>query len=301
MTTTRELGRITALAGAAAMLLGLPFSAKAEVGSVGSSEAGSAPHPYVMSVIEDADPISRVWAPLTAAGSAFVPINTSGFENGDGPPSVLYNPVSGLGMVAWAANSPTGFDVVLSVFRDGAWSAPEVLAGDVADELDPFLFVDPDDGSVHLVYWVDTLPRQVMHREAPADLSAWSDPVRVSQPGEEACRPAGVVHGGVVRVAYEAHNFGYGQTPRQIVLARREGAAFIPEIVAVSDYAGEIRPQPHVHAGRFWVDWIDADNEAAWIRLDASGTWEPARREPFNGALDREFLIRRAIQLKAVQ
>jgi hypothetical protein len=203
-------------------------------------------------------------------------------------------------MVAWASHKAAGYDVVLSVFQNGAWSDPQTLAGGPADELDPFLFLGPDN-SVHIVYWVNGTPRQVMHRQAPPDLSSWSDPERVSQPNEEACRPAGVFYNGVLRVAYEVHNFGFGNTPREVVLARREETGFVPEIVAITNYAGEVQPQPHVHAGKFWLDWMDADNEAAWVRLDSNGRWEPTRYEPFNGALEREFLVRRGIQLKAIQ
>ena len=228
-------------------------------------------------------------------------LNSEGHENGDGKPSILYNPVSELPVVAWSRNSVSGFDVVVSHFTGGAWTQPEVVAGSAADELDPTLALDPVTGTVHLFYWVDEATSMVMHRQAPANLSSWSVPVQVSDPGDAARRPSSVVHDGVLHVAYEVHNFGSGQTPRQVVLAHKEQGEFVPDVMAITYFTGKVRPEVHSASGRIWVDWIDAAGEMAWTRHDSQGQWEPARYEPNSSAQEREYLVRGAIRLKAIQ
>ena len=46
-----------------------------------------------------------------------------------------------------------------------------------------------------------------MHRQAPADLLSWSEPVQVSQPAEIAARPAAVFHDGALMLVYEVHPY----------------------------------------------------------------------------------------------
>lgn len=214
--------------------------------------------------------------------------------------------MSALPIVAWSRNSASGFRVVTSVFTNGAWTEPTLVAGAGGNELDPNVFLDAI-GNVHLVYWTDDgVTRKVVHRQAPPDLSTWSAPLQVSASNEAACRPTGVVHDGVVRVAYEVHVLGFGSVPRNVVLARLEAGAFVPEVIAVTNNDAEVFPEVHSHSGRFWVDWIDAhgatefQGEIAWLRLGTDGQWETARYESFPDRLQRDLLLRRAIQLKAL-
>ena len=261
---------------------------------------------YVLGSIEDGPtPFDRLWRRFSLPGGSRIVLNPNGEANGDGPPSILSNSTSGLIAVAWARNSANGFDVVLSRFENGAWTEPQVIAGSPANELDPHLVLGAD-GVVHLFYWVDGTTPQVLHTQAPADLSSWSSPVMVSQPGQPACRPAGVFWNGVLRVAHEVHDFGYGNSPRQVVLSRYEGGVFVPEIVAMTSHLGEVRPQVHSHAGQLWVDWVDAETtggsgEVAWTRLDAEGHWVPIQYEPYANYEEREYLVRGGVRMKAIQ
>lgn len=208
--------------------------------------------------------------------------------------------------MAWSRNSPQGFDVVVSVFTNGAWSTPSVVAGSSADELDPDVFLDPA-GHLHIVYWVnDGATQSAFHVEAPPTASGWSTPEMVSEPGEAACRPVGIVHGGALRVAYEVHAGGFGTSPRNVVLSRKDGSGFLPEVIAVTNNTSDVRAGVHSLSGALWVDWIDAhgptefDGEVAWMRLDANGSWESAHYEPFNNGLERDLTTRATIRLRAV-
>jgi hypothetical protein len=194
---------------------------------------------------------------------------------------------------------------VVSKFESGTWTAPQVVIGGSENELDPQFVLAPD-GSVHMFYWVDGTTPQVFHRVAPADLSSWSAPDLVSQPGEASLRPAGAFHNGVLRVAYEVHNFGSGNTPRQVVLARFENGAFIPEVVAMTNNLGDVRPQVHAHAGHLWVDWVDQEvtdgsGEVAWTRFSAQGQWQGIQYAPFANREERDYRVRGGVRLQAIE
>jgi hypothetical protein len=232
-------------------------------------------------------------------------LNPQGEANGDGLPTLLSNPATGLIAAAWARNSASGFDVVVSQLTGGSWSAPQVVVGSSSDELDPNLVLDPD-GSVHLFYWVEGPTRQVFEITAPADLSSWSSPVLVSQPTESACRPAGAFYNGVLHVAYEVHNFGNGNSPRQVVLARFESGTFTPEVIAMTNNLGDVYPQVHSLAGRLWVDWVDDEaedgsGEIAWTRMNAQGQWDAIRYDTFANYEQREFQVRSGVRIEVVQ
>lgn len=285
------------------------LDARSEVGiGGGTSPGGTALEggPLILGITEDPSPIPpTVWRKYFPEGVGRIALNPSGESNGDSTPSILVDPATGLVLVAWARNSATGFDVVFSRFAGGAWTDPQVLAGGPADELDPALVLGPD-GSIHVLYWVDDgATRTVMHRQAPSDLSAWSPAEPVSQSGESACRPSGVFHDGVLRVAYEVHTFGFGQTPRTVVLARSTASGFVPEVVAVTGNPGDVRPEVHSHAARLWVDWVDAQGagdsgEIGWTRLDAQGHWESIRYQSFGNGEQRDYLVRGAVRMQAI-
>lgn len=295
-------GRIRAMAGrwvVASGLLVLAGLARAEVGvSVGPDDGVQEAdlRLYVMRIVDDPDP----WPTVSAQPGNRVALNPEGSANGDGKPALLHNTVSGLPVVAWARSSPAGFDVVVSHFDGSAWTEPDVVAGAPADEVDPSLALDPSDGTVHLFYVEQGPDATVLHRSAPADLSSWSPAEPVSLPGQIAFRPAGVVHDGVLRVAYEVHPYGPEQTPREIVLSRREPEGFVEEIVATTNHDAPLWPRAHSHSGRMWVDWIDSSTSFAWTRLGAGG-WEPLRYEPYADVEERDFLVREAIRIRVVR
>ncbi len=284
----------------AAMTLCAGFTAvRAEVGAKKLQSNNGIPS--VSIIVDDPEPFGPgVWKPIFPPNDPTETLNPEGYENGDGPPSTLVVPSTRTPMVVWARNSASGFDVVLSRFVDGAWTTPEVIAGSTLDELDPHLSYDPLADTLQLVYWISDAVPVVVHQEAPADASTWSAPELVSDPAVPSCRPWGVVHEGVLHVVYEGHQFGFGKTPRDIVLARREQTGFIRQVLAVTYYSGELRPTVGSHGGRLWVDWVDSATELGWIRLGRDGYWETTRYEPYLDAFDREFHVRPGIRTKVV-
>jgi hypothetical protein len=284
-------------------------AAKAELGAVRSAPVQTAPalRIYQLGVISDGpDPISGVWAQYGAPNASRAVLNPEGATNGDGMPSVAFSPVLGVAAVAWAKNSPNGFDVVISRYDGTDWTVPQVVVGAPGvNELDPQLLVGPD-GSLHLFYWVDGSSPRVFYTSAPAGSINWSTPIPVSPPGQVTLRPAGAFFEGVLRVVYEVHEFGYGNSPRQVVIARYESGSFITEVVAMTNYTGEVRPQVHSHGGKLWVDWIDTETtghsgELAWTRMDSQGQWEPISFQPYDGIEEREFLVRGSARMLAIQ
>lgn len=282
-------------------LLAGTVEVQAEIGVIFDLGSPSSPGAfYTFTIIEDPHPIGGVWLRYSAPDANRAVLNAEGAGEGDGPPSLLRQPVSGMPMAAWARNLPTDYDIVLSRFTGSAWSEPEVLAGSPLDELDPVLVASPD-GSVHLFYWENGTTPRILYREAPSDLSSWSAPIQVSEQGLVACRPAAVFHDGILRVVYEVHDYGFGQTPRQVVVVRYEGGEFIREIVGITHNEGPAWPQVHSRSGRLWVDWIDATAEMAWTRNDAQGAWEPIQSEPFTSQEQLEFFVRGTIRYLATE
>lgn len=256
---------------------------------------------------DDPDPVGgNIWHRFSPVGSANVVLNPEGEANGDGEPSILSDPARGWFVAAWSRNSVSGFDVVVSRFTNGAWTTPQVVADEAANALDPQLVVDAA-GVAHLLYWRDGASPQVLEVRS-TDLETWSSPSVVSQPGEVACRPSGAVYQGVLRVAYEVHDFGFGNSPREVVLSRYDGAAFVTEVVAMTNNTGMVSPQVHAQAGKLWVDWVDwvdaesgSAGEVGWTRLDAAGHWEPVHYDPFANSSEREYFVRGTVRLQAIQ
>jgi hypothetical protein len=278
---------------------------RAEVGVV--IQPGSTIHrmAYILEITEDPSPITQIWERVTPTDEVHLALNPQGGVNGDGKPSLVTDANTGAIAAAWSRNSASGFDVVVSRFVGGAWTVPQVVVGSSADERDPQLVLDPN-GTVHMFYWVDGSTPQVFHTVAPSDLSTWSAPDLVSEAGVSACRPAGAIHNGVLRVAYEVHNLGNGTAPRQVVLARLDNGSFVPEIVAVTNNLGSVDPQVHSHAGKLWVDWIDFETtegsgELAWTRLNAQGQWDTIEYVPFADYLEREYRSRGGARLRAIE
>lgn len=288
----------------AACLAFLAAPIRAEVGVVVGAGTTAGANPYVFGITDDPDPFGY-WLRFSASGSGRSVLNEQGALAGDGPPSILHDPETGLILVAWAKAVPGGFDVVASRFASGAWSAPQIVAASSANELDPELVLGPD-GAVHVLYWTDDgLTRRVEMRTGLPDLSGWGSAVAVSRESEAACRPSGVSYEGVLRVAYEVHDFGFGGSPRQVVLSRLEAGGFVREVVAVTHHLGVVRPRVGSHGGRLWVDWIDAEDdegagEVAWVSLEGSEPWGAFRYEPYDSPSARDFFVRPGIRLLAI-
>lgn len=291
-----------ALAGwlACALVASLAVEVRAEVGATVGVEQASGW--YMLNILDDPDPTSsRSWRQVTPSGPSRVALNPEGEANGDGQPSLLWSTAHARPVAAWAKNSPTGFDVVVSHFDDGAWSLPVVVAGSVHDELDPFLAEDPVTGVVHLVYWIHDGAPRVVHRQATTDLGVWSAATQISAPGEIACRPSIVVHNGTLKVAYESHGTTMGSSPRDIVLATSLDGLVTAEIIASTSFAEANWPQVHRSVNKLWIDWIDAAGSMSWTRQPDGGGWDPIADEPFTTPDEIDYQVRPQIRQQATQ
>lgn len=286
---------------AAATLVGGTVSA--EIG-VAIQDPGSptAPRPYIVGIIvDDPNPYGNIWTRVGPVSNNRFALNPEGSTSGDGRPSIALHPATHVPLVVWSRRVQGGYEVVLSRFEDGVWTVPQVLAGGTVPAHDPAIAIDPSDGSVHVVYWEEGPERRVLHRSAGANLTAWGPASVVSQPGESAARPALVFHDGALRVAYEVHTFGFGATPRNVVISRLEGASFVPEVLAVTHFEGDVRPEVDSHAGRLWVSWVDSNGELGWARRVGAGGWEPLRYEPYSDVRDREWDARARVRSQAIR
>ncbi len=277
----------------------LPTCVLAEVGALVPGPTGSTSY-AMRSIIDDPEPVG-IWQRFSPDTPQRVVLNDLGDVNNDGPPSIVQSSVTARPIVAWAKNSPGGYDIVVSRFDNGAWVAPVVLAGTSADELDPHLTEDPSDGSIHMVYWVNDASPRVMYRHAPADLSSWSAPVQVSTPGQIAVRPSATFHGGELQVVYEQHDSGLDTTPRQIRLASGDDVqGFTGQMLAITQHAGANWAQIHSSSSLLWAEWIDADQEMSWTRQEPGASWDPILIEPFVDSEERDFHVRGEIQHQAL-
>jgi hypothetical protein len=272
--------------------------ARAEVGAVFDIATLDPRVTYAWNaIIDDIDPTSS-WHVLSVPTQGRAVLNPEGEANGDGKPSLWFDPARNLAVAVWARNSGAQFDVVLSRFAQGEWSTPVVIAGGAGDQVDPFVTGDPLDGTLHVV-WVDRATGGVHHRWAPPDLAAWSAPQPVSPPGAVTRRPASAFDAEGLVVVWEAHDGGEGTVPRRIVFARRADGVFVEETVATTWHAEANFPEIHARGPRLWLEWIDADGEMAWRRQLLAGSWEPVAIEPYAGLVDLEYRVRSQIKALA--
>jgi hypothetical protein len=154
---------------------------------------------------------------------------------------------------------------------------------------------------VRLLYWEAGPTPRILARSAAPDLSAWSAPEVVSEPGVGSARPAAVVHDGALWIIYEVHQAGSDTSPRQVVVARESNGQWLREVIAVSSADDPLRPEIHSRSGQLWIDWIDAPGQVLWLRREASGSWTPIGSVGYTNQLERDFFARGSVRVLAVQ
>jgi len=278
----------------------------AEVGVVTKQQGTEiiATGPYLMTIIEDSEPVG-MWARYAEPSGTRMVLNESGEVNGDGYPSMAVHSGTGMPIVTWGKSNGSGFDIVESHFENGAWTTPAVIAPGVTTSIDPepSITLDGQTWDVHIVYVTNNSTPVVMHIKAPADLSSWTPPNMVSEIGENGLRPSAVIHQGTLKVAYESHVSGVGNTPRVITVANSDGlGSFTYETITDSQGGSPNRPQLHTGmGGSMWIDWIDDTNAVGWATWQAATGWGSVQIEPFTDTEDRDYHARGRVKQLATQ
>jgi hypothetical protein len=132
-------------------------------------------------------------------------LNTSGALRGDGSPSVAVNPLTGLPWAVWAFNEDGDYEIALSLFDGRYWSAPILLGGasNGADDLGPQLLFTPQ-GRPLIVWWQMSADgaRQTVQFSSRVQ-GRWMAPVRLTSARAQSRRPAILVKGEELILAYE--------------------------------------------------------------------------------------------------
>jgi hypothetical protein len=230
------------------------------------------------SIMDDPDPVGR-----------FVVDRTEGAGVPDGREAdVVVDPVTGERYAVWVrpagaarsrAADADANDIFVSRSRGSRWTLPSLVARTVESESDPVLAIDGATHTVHLVYRVveSTTPAtadaaRIFHRQAPADLSAWSEPALVSSVAEHAAPPAAAIHEGRLFVVYGSGSLQPDSGPRLVVVAERRGALWASQAIGLSHVSA--RPSLVETAAEATLDavWSDGDSLVR-KRLGPDGRW----------------------------
>ncbi len=213
----------------------------------------------VLGVIEGPDPIPQIiWEPIREGGE-FIVLNPEGTDRGDGRPDFDFygsHPVA-----VWSFNSGSDHDIAFTRWNGETWDPIEFLSSDLADDLDPRVYVDSG-GTIHVVWWVPGTPDRI--RYVNGTPGNWSSAIDLAAVGR---RPSIGDFGGNLAVAYER------PTPEgQEIVVTTLGGHAADEAVATILGPERLDPVLSQEAGRVWVAWKHSDLQlgySEWI----GGTW----------------------------
>ena len=216
-------------------------------------------------------------------------------------PDVAVDPASGRAVAGWLERAGGTYDFVAASANSSGWGAPCRVAGTGVAASAPAVLFLPD-GRLAVVYVVasETESRAFV-RIASAPEWRFSPPEPVSPSGEVVTHAHATVHEGQLLVVYARRD----GPATSIVQATPSASGFDLEVVAVSSFAGSTQPQIHSHAGRLWIDWVDAEaptgaGELAWKRRGAGGVWETTRYEATASPFQRDYHVRPGVRLQAI-
>ncbi|MCP3980660.1 MAG: hypothetical protein GY716_15260 [bacterium] len=228
-----------------------------------------------LSITDGADPVPTLgWAAYSNAAAVGTLLNPSGEARDDGRPDVVWHPTTGSPVVVWAYNNGTDHDIAFSAWTGTQWSAIVFLTASTDDEIDPRAFIEHD-GTVHVVWWVDSDEPKVMMTRRNPTTGHWLAPLRVSAVDEQARKPTVAVLGQVPRVAYELEPGTNFQAGREIVVRRWEGDVFASEQTVPAGINAEgLEPLLRVLGDTIWLEWFESATELGYARRAAgSADW----------------------------
>ncbi len=246
-------------------------TAQAEV----SVDLGTSGRPQTLMMRDDItdgiDPIPQLWQAYRSISNQRI-LNPSGTIRPDDEPDVAYHPTTGNPVVVWAYNNGAERDIALAYWTGTSWSAVDFLTGSADDEIDPKVFVERN-GTIHVVWWVDSNDPQVMLMTRDHDADFWEAPIQVSPVGQTGRRPSVAVFNDVLWILME-RSLSVGETAPQpeLALFRRDAAGV--EFVEHSSYAllgVDASPRLDVLSGHMWASWRQSATQFAYASFSDPG------------------------------
>ena len=251
------------------------------------------------SITDGADPITSFSWQTYRSLPAGRQLNRNGAVRPDGRPDLIYRLPSAAPLVVWAYNNGGGdHDIAFAAWDDTRWGPTHFLTNSAdQNERDPRVFYAPG-GAVHVVWWVESLTgiadsRIMLSTLTPGtptedgDLQlAWSDPERISPPGEHVARPTVAESHGSLWISYERVPDNDAAAPSQIIVRRRSlvnalgGFAEVKAVVA--NRPGLLNPLLTATHGRLWLDWQHADTNFGFVRLRSDLDWTEPQAVPWS-------------------
>jgi hypothetical protein len=232
----------------------------------------------VGSITDDPTPIG-IWRQLRNTPSNRA-LNPDGDDRGDGRPDIAWRS-GNAPVVVWSFNHGDDRDIVYSAWTGGAWLPIQFLSVGASDDLDPRIFVTPDD-SFHVVWWSEGLVPTVYLQSWSSELDGWQSAVQVSDGLIPARRPTVAVHEGRTIVAFERSPSPVNGAATDLVVATRgQDGSFQYEIVASTPRTAPLDIVLHSEAGHLWMEWIEDTANFGRSELESTG-WTPVVLESSN-------------------
>jgi len=225
----------------------------------------------VVGITDGADPIPQLrWNQYRRIHPRLL-LNTSGAIRHDGRPDVAFHPEAGWPFVTWAYNNGADHDIAFSYWHGDGWTETEFLTFDIADQVDPRIFVSPH-GAIHIVWAVNGPDPRVLLSSSRIGESLWTPPRRLTLPDEHVSRPTVATVPGTAWVAYErSRNVDGDVTPTVVVKRIGDNENGLTARSFPSQRIGDLDPALHVNSGRVWLDWKFSDDQFAWVVLEGPG------------------------------
>lgn len=270
---------VTALLGA---IVATSAVSRAEVRATG---AGSRVGALILCDCPQASPF--IWQATLSPVSSQT-LNPSGAQDGDLPPALAISSERGTPTAVWAEWDGSDFEITLSRFDGGSWSPQERLTDNSLDDTQPTV-ASREDGSTAVVWRAGLPVPRIQYRQHQTS-GVWSPVIDVSDGSQSAMSPAVIATNGRVHVSFVE----IGGDGSKIVKVAGGGdeadpwpTLFVTEIIAITDWNGELAPGLFSAPSGPISIWTDSPTSVGFSRFNGV-TWTTPQFEPYAGAADLE-------------
>ncbi len=227
---------------------------------------------------------STIWR-LVRPSAGPIALNTSGEANGDLSPDLRINPLTRRPEVVWAYWTGSNYEIAWSFFDGETWSSPLLLTDSPADDIEPKLAFDHL-GNLGIAWTRMESVSRIWYCEKDPE-AGWSGEIVVSN-GENPAKQASIAWDGLIpRISFHEDLSGGGA---RMIVAGGETPdpwplAFLPELVAMSTWEGELDQGLDVTRGKVFTSWVDSASHLAFSRR-VYGSWQVPEFEPYEGEDD---------------